>query len=199
MRLFLNGSPHIVDQFLNQNPSLHGKLVSVWQDAELIIDWEPMQEGRLAGYGSAFVLYSDLSFHDSSQNPQALACNLLPGFMHMPLKEVGLASYHDEKWASVWQALDWKVQPVTNQVGLVTARVVSMIINEAYFTLESGTASREDIDVSMKKGTNYPYGPFEWAQLIGLVQVCRILDQLHARTKLDRYLVCELLRQEAGL
>ena len=45
--------------------------------------------------------------------------------------------------------------------GFISARVVSMIINEAYFALEEEVSSKEEIDTAMKLGTNYPYGPFD--------------------------------------
>src|ERR1700710_2457559 len=47
-------------------------------------------------------------------------------------------------------------------------RVVAMIINEAYYALDAGVSSKESIDLAMKLGTGYPYGPFEWADRIGL-------------------------------
>jgi 3-hydroxybutyryl-CoA dehydrogenase len=71
-----------------------------------------------------------------------------------------------------------------------------MIINEAYYTLEEGTANRGDIDLAMKLGTNYPYGPFEWAQRIGIHHLVKLLDALHQDTHDERYKVCNLLRNE---
>ena len=50
-----------------------------------------------------------------------------------------------------------------------------MIINEAYYTVQEGTASREDIDLGMKLGTNYPMGPFEWSQAWGLNNIYELL------------------------
>ncbi len=41
-----------------------------------------------------------------------------------------------------------------------------MIINEAYFTAAEGHRFAEDIDISMKLDTNYPFGPFEWSKKI---------------------------------
>jgi len=88
---------------------------------------------------------------------------------------------------------------VADQAGMVTPRVLCMIINEAYYTLEEGTASREDIDLAMKLGTNYPYGPFEWADRIGLKKVIRVL-QASGRDSGDmRYEVCPLLMRQAGI
>jgi 3-hydroxybutyryl-CoA dehydrogenase len=73
-----------------------------------------------------------------------------------------------------------------------------MIINEAYLTLEEGIASREDIDLAMKLGTNYPYGPFEWADRIGLGNVVRVLRGAQKETGDERYEVCRLLLDRSG-
>lgn len=62
--------------------------------------------------------------------------------------------------------------------GLVTPRVVSMIINEAYHALSEGVSSEEAIDTAMKLGTNYPLGPFAWARQIGLECVLQLLNAL---------------------
>ena len=66
--------------------------------------------------------------------------------------------------------------------------------NEAYITAEEGTASREDIDLAMKLGTNYPFGPFEWAKRIGIANVLKLMDALYASTNDERYKACDSLR-----
>lgn len=86
---------------------------------------------------------------------------------------------------------------VKDQVGMVAPRIICMIINEAYCTLEEETASREDIDFAMKSGTNYPYGPFEWCNRIGATEVCALLKALYKETGEDRFKVCLLLEEEA--
>ena len=53
-----------------------------------------------------------------------------------------------------------------------------MIINEAYFALGENVSSKDEIDVAMKLGTNYPYGPFEWSKKIGLNRVYSLLEKL---------------------
>ncbi len=67
---------------------------------------------------------------------------------------------------------------VKDEPGFVSARIVSMIINEAYFTLEAGTSTKEEIDTAMKLGTGYPFGPFEWSEMIGLGKVAELLKKL---------------------
>ncbi|TAG08009.1 MAG: hypothetical protein EAZ13_09835 [Sphingobacteriia bacterium] len=64
--------------------------------------------------------------------------------------------------------------------GMISARVVAMIVNEAYFGLGDGISTKKDIDIAMKLGTNYPYGPFEWSTLIGLKKIYALLVKLKA-------------------
>ena len=53
-----------------------------------------------------------------------------------------------------------------------------MIINEAFFALEQSVSTQPDIDIALKLGTNYPMGPFEWAEKIGLQRVNELLEKL---------------------
>ncbi|KAB2855191.1 MAG: 3-hydroxybutyryl-CoA dehydrogenase, partial [Anaerolineae bacterium] len=80
-------------------------------------------------------------------------------------------------------------------VGGVLPRVVASLINNAAYALMEGVASAADIDAAMKLGTNYPYGPLEWADKIGLDQVLGILDGLCEAYGQDRYRPAPILRQ----
>ena len=75
--------------------------------------------------------------------------------------------------------------------------MVATVINEAYFTLEEKVSSKEEIDIAMKLGTNYPYGPFEWSKKIGLKKIFDLLTLL-AKTN-ARYEPSPLLKKEALL
>jgi len=121
----------------------------------------------------------------------------LPTFLNREILEVSLYKpEHKERMQEICTALNTKFLVVEDRVGLVTPRVIAMIINEAYYTVEEKTATREDIDKAMKLGTNYPYGPFEWCELIGLAHVYELLDALYLDTKDERYKICGLLRRE---
>ena len=75
-----------------------------------------------------------------------------------------------------------------------TQRTIAMIVNEAYFALEANVSTKQDIDVAMKLGTNYPYGPFEWSKKIGLQEIYNLLNLL---TTIDqKFTPCKLLEQE---
>ena len=98
--------------------------------------------------------------------------------------------------AKVCQQLGTPYLLVDDRVGLVTPRVICMIINEAYYTVQEGTASREDIDLAMKLGTNYPYGPFEWCGKLGIRNVYELLHALYEDTKDERYKISALMKKE---
>jgi 3-hydroxybutyryl-CoA dehydrogenase len=88
------------------------------------------------------------------------------------------------------------IEVVGSRVGLITPRVICMIINEAYYTVQEGTANREDINQAMRLGTNYPKGPFEWCEAMGLQNVYEVLEAMYNDTKDERYKICSLLKQE---
>lgn len=81
--------------------------------------------------------------------------------------------------------------------GFVTPRVVSLIINEAFFALAEGVSTRHDIDLAMKLGTAYPFGPFEWSEMIGVKNIAALLQK--SSVVQPRYAPAPLLLQEAGL
>ncbi len=121
----------------------------------------------------------------------------LPTFLNREVLEVSLIKGMDPTTLRKFcDQLKTKYELVADKVGLVTPRIICMIINEAYCTVEEGTATQEDIDKAMKLGTNYPFGPFEWCEQIGSKNVVRLLDAMYQNTEDTRYKVCQLLRGE---
>lgn len=100
-----------------------------------------------------------------------------------------------EKAQQFWEDLTIQTQWIQDTPGLVLPRIYAMLVNEAAFALQEGVASAEDIDLAMKLGTNYPYGPLEWADRVGLHVVLGILDCLWQAYKEERYRPCLLLRK----
>jgi len=83
-----------------------------------------------------------------------------------------------EKTEKVFALFNKKIEWIDDIVGFITPRVISMIINEAFISLKEGVSSKEEIDIAMKSGTNYPYGPFEWSQKIGVNNLKKLLNKL---------------------
>jgi 3-hydroxybutyryl-CoA dehydrogenase len=79
----------------------------------------------------------------------------------------------------------------------IAARVLATIVNEAASAVADGVATPEAIDTAMRLGTNYPSGPLEWGERIGLDHVIHTMDALHATVPDGRYRVVPLLRQLA--
>ena len=108
-------------------------------------------------------------------HPKLIRMNGWPGFLKGNCME---ASANEEIKIKAEQLLGDELIFVKDSPGFVSARILAMIINEAYFTWEAGTSSKEEIDIAMKLGTGYPYGPFEWGEKIGLVRIAELLKRL---------------------
>ncbi|ERN16707.1 uncharacterized protein LOC18445036 [Amborella trichopoda] len=79
--------------------------------------------------------------------------------------------------------------------GFIVNRILMPMINEAFFALYTGVATKEDIDTGMKLGTNHPMGPLELADFIGLDVCLSIMKVLHSGLGDSKYLPCPLLVQ----
>ncbi len=117
--------------------------------------------------------------------------NAWEGFLEKGLWEVSGKILDTTK--EVLQVINKKYTVVNDVPGFVSARTIAMIINEAYSAKGDNISSEADIDTAMKLGTNYPYGPFEWAKKIGINNVYTLLQQL-AKTG-ERYTIAPALEE----
>jgi 3-hydroxybutyryl-CoA dehydrogenase len=79
----------------------------------------------------------------------------------------------------------------------IVNRIVIMLINEAADALFWHVASRDDIDLAMTKGVNYPKGLLAWADEIGIANCVQRMDTLYEEYREDRYRCSPLLRRMA--
>jgi 3-hydroxybutyryl-CoA dehydrogenase len=81
--------------------------------------------------------------------------------------------------------------------GFTYPRTLCTLVNEAYFALEDGLATKEDMDQAMNFGVNYPHGLFDWAQKVGLNPILMLLQSLYQQTGDPRYRQAPLLKLES--
>lgn len=83
--------------------------------------------------------------------------------------------------------------------GFIVNRILCPMVNEAIFLVQEGVKP-EDIDDSMKLGTNHPMGPLELADFVGLDTLLYIMRILQTELGDDKYRPCPLLTKyvEAG-
>jgi 3-hydroxybutyryl-CoA dehydrogenase len=116
-------------------------------------------------------------------------------FLKRAVVEAAAASSLQSKAKELFSLFGRMTEWVPDIEGFVTPRIVASIINEAFFTLEEKVSTEEEIDIAMKLGTNYPYGPFEWGKKIGLQKVYFLLNELSRQH--NRYQPSTLLTQTA--
>lgn len=145
----------------------------------------------------AMSCFGNLEIYQNQTQNTVYGFNGLPTFINRSVLECTLQyEQGKEKLKLICGKLGTDFEIVEDRVGMVTPRIICMIINEAYYTVQEGTAEREDIDLGMKLGTNYPFGPFEWCEKIGIQNVYELLDFVYDDTKEERYKICPKLKKE---
>jgi 3-hydroxybutyryl-CoA dehydrogenase len=116
----------------------------------------------------------------------------------MKLLEIVRALETDENTLAaaveVGRRMGKEVVVIKESPGFVTSRINAMIGNEAFYMLQEGVATAEDIDKALKLGLNHPMGPFELVDLVGLDTRLHILEYLH-RTLGEKFRPAPLLVQ----
>ncbi len=150
-----------------------------------------LTDGRTAGEMSAVLGTSDVAVFD---RPLVLPAS--PG----TALAFAVASCASESWraqADAWlAALGLAPLPLADTPGLVVARTVAMLINEAADAVQQGVCSEAGADAAMKLGVNYPAGPFEWLALWHARDVVALLDALDHHYRGERYRASPFLRRQ---
>jgi 3-hydroxybutyryl-CoA dehydrogenase len=84
---------------------------------------------------------------------------------------------------------------VKDQAGFIVNALLFPYLNNAVRLFDAGVASRDDIDAAMKGGCNFPMGPLELLDLVGLDTSLAILEALYAEFKDPNYAPAPLLRR----
>ena len=214
MEILIIGSNAELEEVRQKFGPGHTYRVSVSREAEkllakcdVVFDFTIEENVQLSSYHdySSSIVFLNTAFISLSQLGISHSKNVigfcgLATFVNREIFEVSLPQEdHLATLRKICGELKTDYRVVADRVGFVTPRVICMIINEAYYTVQEGTATREDIDKAMKLGTNYPFGPFEWAQRIGVKNVCKLLEAVHSDTQDQRYRICSMLLDESKI
>lgn len=115
-------------------------------------------------------------------------------FDELPVQQGGAIAYSvvgSPDWqraAPAWlQQLGFQPHAVQDTPGLVVARTLAMLVNEAADAVQQGVCTEEGADAAMKLGVNYPYGPFEWLAILGAERVTSLMGELDRCYRGERY------------
>jgi 3-hydroxybutyryl-CoA dehydrogenase len=124
---------------------------------------------------------------------------LLLSAAHGQALAFAVAETAEDAWrskATAWlAALGFAPMPVADTPGLVIARTVAMLINEAADAVQQRVCSPDGADAAMKLGVNYPAGPFEWLARWSPAEVVQVLEALDHHYRGERYRVSPWLRR----
>jgi len=155
--------------FFQQHEVLFSENISLWSHhvADVFIDlsFEPSAQRirTLAKLLPRIVCVNAVTETLDQIHPDFIRINGWSGFLKGKCLEAAAAEHMQKKAAAV---IGEELVFVEDIPGLVSARIVALIINEAFFALDAGASTKEEMDIAMKLGTGYPFGPFEWAEKI---------------------------------
>lgn len=181
----------LADELLKQEwntKKIPGHVEVVWADSirslliidadvyiDLLFDMDAERTGQLKKLLPKPVIVNSVAYTTKAIGADFVRINAWPTLLQRSLTELAAPEGYD---TTLIETVFDKCQLVPDIPGMITARVIAMIVNEAYYTLGAEVSSKEEIDTAMKLGTNYPYGPFEWSERIGLKRIYELLKVL---------------------
>lgn len=193
--------------------SLHSDLKRAASPAACVIEAVPEQmEVKIA----TFERLSDYCSRDAllATNTSALSITEIASAVGLPQRVLGMHFFNpvpkmklleivrgletdDEAVAAaaeIGRRMGKETVVVHESPGFITTRMNALIGNEAFYMLQEGVATAEEIDRAVRLGLNFPMGPFEMVDMVGLDTRLSILKHLHA-TLGDKYRPCPLMEK----
>ncbi|WHY57680.1 3-hydroxyacyl-CoA dehydrogenase [Peribacillus simplex] len=129
---------------------------------------------------------------------KTIAMHFFNPVQKMPLVEIVRGLETSDETAAIIKEVAGKMGKETVVInefpGFVTSRISCLVGNEAFFMLQEGLGTPEEIDKAIKLGLNYPMGPFELGDLVGLDARLNNLKYLHSKLG-EKYRPAPLLEQ----
>ena len=123
-----------------------------------------------------FINSVDIPLSEINDSKHLIRINGWAGFVKRDSWEISGQLTNNAKL--ILQHMNKKFIQVNDEPGFISARILAMIINEAFFAREENVSTELEIDIAMRLGTNYPKGPFEWVKEIGTENIYSLLQKL---------------------
>lgn len=168
---------------------------------EATIDWALKEIGgfRMGPFELMDLIGNDINFAVTSTAFESFFYDgrYRPSVIQQRLVEGGLLGRKSGRGYYDYSEGAEKPEPNTSRAlgEMIVNRVVCLLINSAIDALHFGIASKEDLDLAMTKGVNYPKGLLAWGDERGLENVLHRIDALYEDYREDRYRACVLLRR----
>ena len=179
--LVVHGQGFVAERFAAAFPQAQRQRDSDWQGLEVDRAQLRLTDGRTA---------KELAAERELQAPVVV--------FDLPLGAGGVLAYAKSGnfnaqvgWLG---ALGFTPREMADVPGLVVARTIAMLVNEAHDAVQQGVCDEAGADAAMKLGVNYPAGPFEWHAQWGGDCVIALIDRLDAYYRGERYRVSPYLR-----
>jgi len=157
--------------------------LEAYRDADVFIDLafvpDPARIRQLSRLLPAPVMIHAVVYTLQEIGQPFIRINAWPGMLERNVHEIVTNNPSDAVLEKFYTGLQTTYRLVPDVVGMISARILATIINEAYYTLQEEVSTREEIDTAMKLGTNYPLGPFDWSERIGLENIYDLLNKLN--------------------
>jgi 3-hydroxybutyryl-CoA dehydrogenase len=151
------------------------------RDADLYVDLDfTMEAARLSALSRMLpspVMVNAVTATIAEIGHPFIRINGWPGMLERTVHELAVPhSKAAEQVARLYEKLGCALRIAPDIPGMVTPRMLAVLINEAWYTFQEGVSSKDEIDTAMRLGTNYPLGPFEWGARIGLSRIVELLE-----------------------
>jgi 3-hydroxybutyryl-CoA dehydrogenase len=189
------------------------ELVQAVKEADLVIEAVPEKLDIKKSIFETIDEYAPQSCYFAT-NTSTMSPTEIASFTKRPEKVIAMHFFnpvHKMKLVEIIRGLETSdetaevIQQVAEQMGketvvinefpgFVTSRISALVGNEAFYMLQEGVGTPEEIDKAIKLGLNYPMGPFELADLVGLDTRLNNLKYLHEKLG-EKYRPAPLLEQ----
>jgi 3-hydroxybutyryl-CoA dehydrogenase len=154
-----------------------------------------LTDGRTANDMAAARGRTDVAVFDRfTPTPAGAATHVLAGALAYACAEGASSDWQAQ--APAWLAsIGFAPVRVADAPGLVVARTLAMLINEAADAVTQRVCTPDGADAAMKLGVNYPMGPFEWLESWSAEGVIGVLNALDGHYRGERYRVSPGLKR----